>query len=136
MPIFDCRSTTLLLKAHKSFRPVYFSSPFPSVLNITKSTLPAFGKFRSYMLDYQSKEEGNDFKRLLHKNRKTFFSQPVRTDRHSKINKLSPDYNSVISLGYLPPKRKWFNLSRFFSQHEDTYFNQSREELSKDIFSA
>lgn len=69
------------------------------------------------------REEETDYKRLLHKNKKIA----------SRIHKKSPAYNSIVYLNHLPTKKK-FDFFALFNQHEDIYFNSSRNDLSKDIF--
>lgn len=80
--------------------------------------------------------EGSDFKRLLHKNKKSpsnYSISSMASGSSSRIHKDSPDYNSIIYLNHSPAKRR-FNLFSLFGQHEDRYFNSSRDELSKDMF--
>ncbi|KAI8991497.1 hypothetical protein BDF20DRAFT_844984 [Mycotypha africana] len=110
---------------------------------------------------YLHTDQGNDFRKLLHKNRKTRpleqsqynrmkvsattqclvnHQSPSTATRSSKktYSANSPDFNPVI---YLNQKQHNTGSGGFLSSvynylflHEDRYFNQSRKELSKDIF--
>ncbi|RCH82604.1 hypothetical protein CU098_000073 [Rhizopus stolonifer] len=95
------------------------------------------GKFQEFLFSKKEQvEEGSDFKRLLHKNKKipsNYSISSMASTSSSKIHKESPHYNSVIYLDRSPAKKR-FDFFGLFGQHEDKYFNQSRDELSKDIF--
>lgn len=63
--------------------------------------------------------EENEYKRLL--------------DKRRRIHKASPDYNSIVYLNQNTSKKR-FEFFGLFGQHEDKYFNSSRNELSQDMF--
>lgn len=72
--------------------------------------------------------EGSDFKRLLHKKDKS---------ETRKYHQDSPDFKPVIYLNNNSTNQslKFGNtLYSFLFQHEDRYFNNDRDDLSKDIF--
>lgn len=76
--------------------------------------------------------EGSDFKRLLHKKNK---SETGKQQHHHHQD--SPDFKPVIYLNNNSTNRslKFGNsLYSFLFQHEDRYFNNDRDDLSKDIF--
>ncbi|GAA5812805.1 hypothetical protein MFLAVUS_006263 [Mucor flavus] len=81
--------------------------------------------------------EGSDFKRLLHKKGKSI---AVVDKRQQHYHPDSPDFRPVIYLD----ANSTTNTNRamkfgttiysFLFQHEDRYFNNDRDDLSKDIF--
>lgn len=92
--------------------------------------------------------EGSDFKRLLHKKDKSFSdsgSTPVykkeqKSKSHKQYHQDSPDFRPVV---YVNNDRNsqssrmmqlGTSLYSLLFQHEDRYFNNDRDELSKDIF--
>lgn len=105
--------------------------------------------------------EGSDFKRLLHKknhngsnNKIQITNSPTidiitssRSRRHQQGDSVSskkktfhhgsPDFRPVVYLDHQPTRnsnRFGSAIYSFFFQHEDRYFNNDRDELSKDIF--
>jgi hypothetical protein len=90
--------------------------------------------------------EGSDFKRLMNKKKykrisntteETMIIQTTTSD-NKKYHSNSPDFRPVV---YLTPTSNNNNSGLFsgrffslFSPRKDRYFNNDREELSKDIF--
>jgi hypothetical protein len=84
--------------------------------------------------------EGSDFKRLVHKKKNNKIqntSAPSIETKHQR-HQSSPDFRPVVYLENPPsPARSvhfGHTLYNFLFEHEDRYFNNDRDELSKDIF--
>jgi hypothetical protein len=87
--------------------------------------------------------EGSDFKRLVHKKKKiqNTTTPSIEVVRHSTKHyrhQSSPDFRPVVYLEKPPSSARSLHfgnsLYNFLFQHEDRYFNNDRDELSKDIF--
>ncbi|KAI9469693.1 MAG: hypothetical protein EXX96DRAFT_378442 [Benjaminiella poitrasii] len=102
---------------------------------------------------YNTDEEGNDYRRLLQKHKKpvsnicsesSYNAKPVMRNAHKRKREFhqgSPDFKPIVYLERTSKneqRRMGFGsvLYNYLFQHEDRYFNNDREELSKDIFPA
>lgn len=108
-------------------------APNPNISSLFQELL--FNKKEETVIE----EEGSDFKRLLHKNKKipSNYSISSMSTNSSRIHKDSPDYNSVVYLNttsVIKKKNRFDFFGLFNRQEEDRYFNSNRNELSKDIF--
>lgn len=92
--------------------------------------------------------EGSDFKRLVHKKKNNKIQNTTapsievvrHSTRHHHRNPSSPDFRPVVYLDNPSSSDRSTHfgnaLYNFLFQHEDRYFNNDRDELSKDIFPA
>ncbi|KAI8346894.1 hypothetical protein EDC96DRAFT_521344 [Choanephora cucurbitarum] len=76
--------------------------------------------------------EGSDFKKLVHKHKQD--NQLEKKIQKHHIS--SPDFRPIVYLERKPisSPRLGHSLYNYLFQHEDRYFNNDRDELSKDIF--
>ncbi|KAI8083400.1 uncharacterized protein B0P05DRAFT_537149 [Gilbertella persicaria] len=79
--------------------------------------------------------EGSDFKRLVHKH-KHLQDNEQELENKTKYHQSSPDFRPIVYLERKPisSPRLGNTIYNFLFQHEDRYFNNDRDELSKDIF--
>ncbi|CAO3613108.1 unnamed protein product [Mucor fragilis] len=81
--------------------------------------------------------EGSDFKRLLHKKNHNGSNNKIQITNSPTIDIITSSRSRRHQQGDSPTRnsnRFGSAIYSFFFQHEDRYFNNDRDELSKDIF--